>query len=92
MAKHLRCIKEFSTDWALAVEEIKDFVNLQLTMMDDWEAVDIRLTISRNLVQTNQLRPYIDELRHYLMNVRKSRVVLQSSLEDAHRMELFFRR
>lgn len=92
MSKNLSFSQEFATAWPAVVEEMKDFANMRLILADDWQAVEIRLTISRNLVQAQELRPQVDELREFLQRIRKSRVLMQSSAVDTHRLEMFFRR
>lgn len=90
MSDVLRMGRDFSSAWPGVLEEMLDYIHLQLMLAGAWETVEIRVLISRQQVRADELQPHVGVFRTALESTLRSKVVLQASDERVHRADLNF--
>ena len=88
MNKMLSMNRNFSSPWPGVLEEILDYVQLQLMLAGRWDSVEIQVLISRKMVTAEKLKPHIDVFRATLAATARSKVLLQATDEPTHRTDL----
>ena len=72
------------------LEEVLDYIRLNLLAAGNWSKVQIRVSISRQQVTAAKLRPHVDAFRAQLaaIGLGRNQFDLQGTDEPAHRVDL----
>jgi hypothetical protein len=84
----LRVGRAFSSPWPAVLEEMLDYVHLQLMLAGAWQTADIHIALSRQLLTAEGLLLHVGKFQKDLEAIPRTKVVWRSITDAAHRVDL----
>ena len=88
-----RYVETFSGPWPDVLIEMKEFVDLSfLAAGTKRRTASVRVLSARQLAPQSHLQPHIARFRQALLRIPSCHIELKSTDEDAHKIEIEYRR